>query len=334
MTDDALFHLPESVTANARQYFRDAADRWASEFPRLLSDCVDRWDLSLEAISPHMSFNFIVFALDSSARRVVLKMGVPHPEQRTEMEALRHYAGRGCVECLGAAPELGALLMNRVVPGTMLLEMGDDESQAAIAAKAMSALTTPVPQRHALPAFGEQLRGAIADVRAIHGNGAGPLPERLFALVGQVWNEIEKAKPADVLLHGDLHHENLLYDNDRGWVAIDPKGVIGAPILQVGRFMWNRLPDDEAAMKQTVQRRSEILAAEINCGAKAVLEGALVDSMLSTCWSVAGRRRRGGQAGAVREASGGIEDNERNRQWLARNSGLPAGGNVLFTLCW
>ena len=31
-----------------------------------------------------------------------------------------------------------------------------------------------------------------------------------------------------MLLHGDLHHWNILSDADRGWMAIDPKGVIGA----------------------------------------------------------------------------------------------------------
>jgi streptomycin 6-kinase len=31
-----------------------------------------------------------------------------------------------------------------------------------------------------------------------------------------------------VLLHGDLHHENVLDGGPRGWLAIDPKGIIGA----------------------------------------------------------------------------------------------------------
>ena len=36
------------------------------------------------------------------------------------------------------------------------------------------------------------------------------------------------ANPQDVrVLHGDIHHENILDFGERGWLAIDPKGLIG-----------------------------------------------------------------------------------------------------------
>ncbi|OJV47909.1 MAG: hypothetical protein BGO28_02005 [Alphaproteobacteria bacterium 43-37] len=38
------------------------------------------------------------------------------------------------------------------------------------------------------------------------------------------------------LLHGDLHRSNILADKD-GWIAIDPKGVIGAPIHETWAFV-------------------------------------------------------------------------------------------------
>ena len=41
------------------------------------------------------------------------------------------------------------------------------------------------------------------------------------------------------LLHGDLHHYNILRDGDRGWVAIDPKGVVGEVEYEIGAALRN-----------------------------------------------------------------------------------------------
>ena len=45
-----------------------------------------------------------------------------------------------------------------------------------------------------------------------------------------------------MVLHGDLHHENMLFDAQAGWIVIDPKGVIGKPCLEMGRYLLNYLP--------------------------------------------------------------------------------------------
>ena len=42
-----------------------------------------------------------------------------------------------------------------------------------------------------------------------------------------------------MLLHGDLQHYNVLLDKDRGWVAIDPKGVVGELEYEVGALLRN-----------------------------------------------------------------------------------------------
>ena len=43
------------------------------------------------------------------------------------------------------------------------------------------------------------------------------------------------------LVHGDLHHHNVLRSK-RGWLAIDPKPMLGEPEYDVASFLWNPLP--------------------------------------------------------------------------------------------
>jgi streptomycin 6-kinase len=43
-------------------------------------------------------------------------------------------------------------------------------------------------------------------------------------------------------LHGDLHHENVLDGADRGWLAIDPKGIVGPREFDYCNIFTNSTP--------------------------------------------------------------------------------------------
>ncbi len=54
----------------------------------------------------------------------------------------------------------------------------------------------------------------------------------------------------DTNLHGDLHHENILYDKSRGFMIIDPKGVAGHAYYDCVQFLLNKNRSvDEFAQK-------------------------------------------------------------------------------------
>ena len=58
-------------------------------------------------------------------------------------------------------------------------------------------------------------------------NGStGPFPSRLVEIAERFFAEMLSSCETAVLLHGDLHHLNILSAGD-GWIAIDPKGVVG-----------------------------------------------------------------------------------------------------------
>ena len=82
---------------------------------------------------------------------VVLKLGVPNPELTTEIAALRLYDGYGAARLLDADVEAGFLLLERLRPGTPLVEVADDAQATAIAAGVMRKLWRPVPPEHPFP---------------------------------------------------------------------------------------------------------------------------------------------------------------------------------------
>ena len=48
----------------------------------------------------------------------------------------------------------------------------------------------------------------------------------------------------NVLLHGDLHHENILKNENGGYTVIDPKGVVGDPVFDLSRFILDEFRDN------------------------------------------------------------------------------------------
>lgn len=272
--------LPPQFVATIGRVFGDAGRDWLPRLPAIVAACRQRWDLAVGVASPHMSLNYLELTHTGDGRVVALKVGVPHAELFTEMAALRRFAGRGAVALLDADVPLGALLLARVAPGTMLSELGDDDRATRIAAGVMRRLAGPATDVADLPRFEHWLERALRLTREQWDPGAR-MPRDLLSQAEHAFERLADGAP-DVLLHGDLHHANILHDAHLGWLAIDPKGVIGPAVLEVGRYLHNQLPSGDRGA--VLARRVAIFADELGYAREHVAAAGLVDGVLSLCW--------------------------------------------------
>jgi streptomycin 6-kinase len=279
-------YLPAEFVENVHRVFGDSGREWLSGLLGIVARCRDRWGLCEGVMCPNMSMSYIEFTTTVGGEAVALKVGVPHGELFTEMEAIRLYDSRGAVRLLDADRELGAILTQSVQPGTMLWQLGDNDQETRIAASVVCALSVPVPSTHSLPSFSQWVERAFRLTRTAW-DPQELMPRDLIDRAEEAFREIERSKTKDTVLHGDLHHENILLDEQTGWIAIDPKGVIGAPCLEVGRFLHNRLPNTLPAerRKEMMQERLDILSAELCYPRETLAACGLVDCVLSHCWS-------------------------------------------------
>lgn len=281
--------LPEKFITTISSTFGDAGRAWLAGLPELLAACCARWDLRLG--QPYLlSFNYVAPAEDGQGRRLVLKAGVPNPEMDTEVAALRLCQGRGLVRLVDFAPELGALLLDRLEPGTMLADvhgtLADDEQATRIIARVMRDIWRPVPAGHPFHPLERWTRG-IADARVQFGGGTGPIPRRTFEKAERLLAELLPTQGETVLLHGDLHHYNILRVGDGSWQAIDPKGLAGEREFEVGPLFYNPFdleiwPD----LAKVYTRRLDILVEELGFDRQRIARWALVEQVLSMCWSL------------------------------------------------
>ena len=103
---------------------------------------------------------------------------------------------------------------------------------------------------------------------------AAPVAERLLA-----------KQPSAVPLHGDIHHENILH-GPRGWLAIDPKGLIGDPAFDAANLFYNPVESDLRYSDARVARMSGILSQRLGTGRAHLLDWAFAFSALSASWHV------------------------------------------------
>lgn len=278
-------HLSPQFVENVHRVFGNRGREWLPRLPGIAARCRDKWGLREGAMCPTMGMNYIEFARTSAGEPVALKVGVPHRELFTEIEALRLYGGRGAARLLDADRDLGAILMQRLRPGTMLWELGDNREETRIVASVMRELSVPPPSTHNLPRFSQWVERAFRLTRT-EWDPQELMPRDLIDRAEEALNEIERSAAGDVVLHGDLHHENILLDDQSGWTAIDPKGAIGPHCLEVGRFIQNQLPSSLPVERreEMVRERLHILSAELRYSRETIAASGLVDCVLSHCW--------------------------------------------------
>ncbi|MHB9024123.1 MAG: aminoglycoside phosphotransferase family protein [Armatimonadota bacterium] len=280
--------LPNYFIDNIQRVFGEAGETWLGKLPDIVAGCADRWQLTLLDPIPNLSLNYMAYVVTSAGEDAVLKIGVLPHEVQGEITALQLYNGRGIVRCLDADLALGAFVLERLNPGQMLTSLGDNARETLAAAGIMKTLPVPCPADQGLPTFAGWLDKAFARLRHTYGPDCEPLGRRLVEHAEAAFRAIEADKQADMLLHGDLHHFNILYDDHRGWLAIDPQGAIGDADLEVGRFVHNFIPYDltSAEKQRLIEERLDILAGELGARREKLLLCTLIDHVLSLSWSL------------------------------------------------
>jgi streptomycin 6-kinase len=253
----------------------------------LIDECEARWSVAVGRPLPDLTYNYVAPATGSDGRPLILKLGVPNPELWTEIDALRLYEGRGCAQLVAWDREEGALLLERLQPGMPLSRLcaEDDERATSIAAGVMRALWRPVPAVHDFPTVGRWAAG-FQRLRRRFDGGTGPLAEARVQQAETLFADLLASAGKPVLLHGDLHHDNILDAGERTWRAIDPKGVVGEPAYEVGALLRNpfpallSLPQPERILARRLDQVSETLGLD----RQRLLDWAFAQAVLSAWW--------------------------------------------------
>lgn len=207
---------------------------------------------------------------------IVLKIVRRRSDERISGAVLDAFDGRGMVRALEY--DDGALLLERLVPGRSLAdERTDDDRATAIIADVIGRMS-PGAWPSGAPAIGASIR----EFERYATDASSGIPASLVEAARSTYAELCASQAPPRLLHGDLHHYNVLLDARRGWLAIDPKGVVGEQAYEVGAALRNPCDrPDVFASPATIERRVDCFARELRLDATRVLRWAFAQAVLA-----------------------------------------------------
>ena len=176
------------------------------------------------------------------------------------------------------------LQLELLEPGTPLSTLAgvNDAEATAVLARVIGDMT-PRHVPHGVPTVGDW----AASFDRYPENRGREIPDDLADHARDVYLQLCASQRDIRLLHGDLHHDNVLFDAIRGWVAIDPKGVVGELEYEVGAALRNPLELPHVFTDPAViDARVRILSEALNLDPVRVTSWAFAQAVLAAIWLV------------------------------------------------
>lgn len=253
-----------------------------SQVQARMNEYARRWHVTLQRVV-HTPTSLLGFGT-RRAVPVVVKAARSTSDERWPGAVAAAFDGEGMVRVHAHAA--GIALLEHVSPGTPLAEVvrrGDDDAATRILAEVIATLhrtDRPTAGFDGVEVWGD---GFARYERSGDRQIAPVLVERAGIRYARLCRSQGKRR----LLHGDLQHYNVLKDRSRGWVAIDPKGVVGELEFELGAALRN--PHGVPALYSTgaaVERRIRCFEEHLRIDAERVIEWAYAQAVLSAIWTV------------------------------------------------
>lgn len=232
-----------------------------------------------------------VFETETSAIASVTRQGQPlllkvvkqQGDEWHSRKVLQAFAGMGVARLYEETD--GAVLIERLRPGNSLVSLvlnGDDEEATTILATVMQKMAGAEIPKSCVTAQ-DWAKGFDRYLASCDDQ----ISSQLVKSGQRVYTDLCGSQLQVRLLHGDLHHYNVLYDADRGWLAIDPKGVVGELEYEVGAALRNPVErPDLFASASTVKRRLKQFSSILTLDVERALAWGFAQAVLSAVWQV------------------------------------------------
>jgi streptomycin 6-kinase len=281
MTDLAI---PDEVIRMNLAANGEAGRAWLEALPGVVQELRARWELTIGPPLEGGCVGLVVPAERVDGTRVVLKVSFIDDETRHEPDALALWDGDGAVRLLDCDPERGALLLERIEPGTFLGDHPDRDEAISIACRLLRRLWRPVPEPHPFPSVRGLAQRLAIELPERFDRSHMPFEIALLRTAEALCGEFASSTVEPVLANRDYHLWNILAGRREPWLLIDPKPLAGEPAFDTGHFLRTIVPEglDRTAVDQLVDR----LGAELDVAPGRVRAWALLRSVDDVLWGL------------------------------------------------
>jgi streptomycin 6-kinase len=268
-------NIPQTLKNKIISVWQEQGRTWLANFDNLLADICQTWQLSDLKLCDNLSYNFVANVRLQDNSPAILKLSVPDHEFHSSINALEEFCGHGIVD-LYKYDLRGAILMEKLSPGTDLRHLKEAQAIENTAAIIQQLLSIKTPQNNFK---------TIADWAQAF-NNPSPIDNNLITRAQEIYKNLGSDPQSFKLLHGDLHHMNILAAARAPYLAIDPKGIIGPAEYEVGAFLRNPYPQliNHPDLKNLMNYRIQYFAEILNFDPQIIKQWGFAQAILAAVW--------------------------------------------------
>lgn len=252
--------------------------QWLTNLAKLTAQIRITYRLSNLKPIKNLSYNYVLSGFQDS-RPIILKLGLDIDGLKRESLALKAFAGFGAVNVL--IENNGMLLLEHAIPGVSLKTYFPEKDNDAIqiTCECIKRLhQAPIPTDYDLPHVKNWLTVLDKNLN---------IPTDYLHKARKLRDELIVTSATPVLLHGDLHHDNIL-QNGNEWIVIDPKGVIGDPAYEIAAFIRNPIPEllTHNNPSSIIDNRIAQFAEILKLSKQRIISWCYVQAVLAWAWTL------------------------------------------------
>lgn len=271
IVDDHRAEVSE-VTRQKLALLGEAGAAWLTGLPELLSNLGSAWFIAIGQPLPGGTAAFVSEVRTADGGDAVLKLAIPEPGFREEVETLARASGRGYARLLVGDDERGAMLLERLGPSMADLGLAPEEAIEKLCLTLREAWTASRPEAASDPAQPSKAERLAEEIGCQWRDLDEPCPR---SVIDQALRFAERRATAfdparSVVIHGDPHPANALRvitsraGAESGFVFVDPDGFVEDPTYDLGVILrdWGPqlLEAGGRSARQTAESYCELLA--------------------------------------------------------------------------
>ena len=225
----------------AERFLKKLGAKRYNERIRVVEKYRKPWELSEIEFQKSLSTNSLIFyAVSKQYGRVILKALINSGFDK-EILACKLFQGENFCKIYEYSLEDQVYIMERIMPADTLYESAPRNDRIKIVGRVFKGLhKTDIPDS-AFPTYSEWFEAGKEGTK--NRKDCEDLYQYLYS-AERMLADINQKYSRNLLLHGDLHHENILKNENGSYTVIDPKGVIGDPVFDLSRFILDEFRDD------------------------------------------------------------------------------------------
>jgi streptomycin 6-kinase len=257
----------------------EAGRTWLNSLPETIRFCETHW--KLKVLEPfELSYNYVA---KTEGDQVVIKVCLPGTGFKAELDSLKLYEGRGLCRLVDYIEEdKNVLLLESLRPGFNIKILHEQESIQAICSVIHEMQAANRNLHETFPTVSDWAKG-LEKMRVHFAKRMSPFDEEVVKKVEVLFPKLISTQRNMYVLHGDLHHENILACG-KSWKAIDPKGVVGEVEYELIPFLLNN--HSGASINEVIDARIRQFHQLLNIDIQRVYGWGLCHSLLSAWWII------------------------------------------------